>query len=225
VSRPVKTGRRGTGRSARARATRRRIVDAAHELFTGNGYIATTLEQIAQHADVAVQTVYFHFGNKATVLKEVVDIAAVGDDEPVALLDRPDFQQLAAETDPVRLVASWVDIGRDIFTRTAPIMQVVRDAAGSDAEMAAQWRTNEEQRAVAFRLFAEQLADRDALRPGLTVDDATDVIVALHGPEVFLILAARGWSPQRWADWMVPVLVDALLATPVEAAAPTSGQP
>ena len=211
MSGPVKTGRRGTGRSARARATRRRIVDAAQELFTTDGYIATTLEHIAARAGVAVQTVYFHFGNKATVLKEVVDVAAVGDDEPVALLERPGFQELAKEPDAAELIAQWVARGRDIYVRIAPIMRVVRDAAGADAEMAAQWRTNEEQRAVAFRLLAEQLAERDALRPGLTVDDATDVILALHGPEVFLVLAARGWSPQRWADWMAPVLVDALL--------------
>ena len=52
------------------------------------GYGSTTLEQIAARAGVAVQTVYFHFGNKRTVLKEAVDVAAVGDDEPVALLER-----------------------------------------------------------------------------------------------------------------------------------------
>lgn len=211
MSGPVKGRRRGTGRSARARATRRRIVDAAFELFTTDGYIATTLEQIAQRAGVAVQTVYFHFGNKGTVLKEVVYVSAVGDDEPVPLLDRPSYQRLLDEPDPRRLVAGWVENGREIYSRVAPIMRVVRDAAGADADMAAQWRANDEQRAVAFRLFAEQLAARDALRPGMSVDEATDVIVALHGIEVYLVLADRGWSPQRWAEWMAPLLAGALL--------------
>ncbi len=68
-------------RAARTRATRRRIVDAATELFVAEGYGATTLEQIAARAGVAVQTVYFHFGNKRTVLKEAVDVAAVGVDQ------------------------------------------------------------------------------------------------------------------------------------------------
>ena len=67
-------GGRGTRRAEQARATRRRIIDQAARLFTEQGYAATTLDQIAAAADVAVQTVYFHFRNKATVLKEVVDV-------------------------------------------------------------------------------------------------------------------------------------------------------
>src|SRR5690349_23235714 len=115
-------------RAARTRATRRRIVDAAAELFVGQGYAATTLEQIAARAGVAVQTVYFHFGNKRTVLKDAVDVAAVGDDEPVALLDRPWQDELRAEPDPRRVVALWVANGQAIYARIGPIMAVVRDA-------------------------------------------------------------------------------------------------
>ena len=65
-------------RAARTRATRRRIVDAAAALFVEHGYGVTTLEQIAARAGVAVQTVYFHFGNKRTVLKEAADPAGGG---------------------------------------------------------------------------------------------------------------------------------------------------
>jgi len=94
-------------RAARTRATRRRIVDAAAELFVAEGYGTTTLEQIAKRAGVAVQTVYFHFGNKRTLLREAVDVAAVGDDEQVALLERPWIEEIRAERDPRRLIALW----------------------------------------------------------------------------------------------------------------------
>src|SRR4051795_3821821 len=100
-------------RAARTRATRRRIVDAAAELFIGHGYGATTLEQVAARAGVAVQTVYFHFGNKRTLLKEAVDVAAVGDDEPVALLERPWLEELRAESDPQRILEGWVAASRE----------------------------------------------------------------------------------------------------------------
>ena len=86
----------GTRRAEQARATRRRITDQALELFLRQGYAATTLEQIAASAGVAVQTVYFHFGNKATVLKQIVDLLAVGDEEPLPMLDRPWVQQMRA---------------------------------------------------------------------------------------------------------------------------------
>ncbi len=126
-------------RSARSRATRRSVVTAAADLFIANGYGATTLEQIAERAGVAVQTVYFHFGNKRTVLKEAVDVAAVGDDEPVPLMERPWWRRLQQERDPARIVAAWVRNSREILGRVGPIMSVVRDAAAADPDMAAQW--------------------------------------------------------------------------------------
>jgi AcrR family transcriptional regulator len=196
-------------RAARTRATRRRIVDAAAELFVAEGYGTTTLEQIAKRAGVAVQTVYFHFGNKRTVLKEAVDVAAVGDDEQVALLERPWLDEVRAEPDPRRVVAVWAANGRNIYQRIGPIMRVVRDAAVIDPDMAAQWATNEEQRATAFRMLATILAERGALnRP---VDEAVDVLCALHGPEVYGVLTSRGWTPEQWERFTVESITAALL--------------
>lgn len=215
MGRPVKgTGRRGTGRTAKARETRHRIVTAAGELFVAQGYVPTTIGEIATRAGVAVQTVYFHFGNKRTVLKEVVDVAAVGDDEPVPLLDRPVMRALGDAPDPAALIAAWVEVGREISERVAPIMRVVRDSAAVDPDMAAQWQANEQQRAIAFGVLARQLHERGALRPGLDVRSAVDVIVAVHGLETFLLLKDRGWSPRRWQAWDTEMLCAALLADP-----------
>jgi AcrR family transcriptional regulator len=211
---PVKgvTGRRATRRGEQARATRRRIVDAAAALFIENGYPSTTLDQIAEQAGVAVQTVYFHFGNKRTVLKEAVDVAAVGDDEPVPLLDRPWLEQIRVEHDPHQVMALWVRTSRTIFGRIGPIMRVVRDAAAGDPDMADQWATNEQQRDTAHRLLAQLLADRGALKPDISVDDATDIIFALLSIELYLLLTAtRGWTPERWERWTTATLGATLL--------------
>jgi AcrR family transcriptional regulator len=196
-------------RAARTLATRRRILDAAAELFVAEGYGATTLEQIAARAGVAVQTVYFHFGNKRTVLKEAVDIAAVGDDEPTAMLDRPWLEQARSEPDPRQVIALWTAYGRDVVARVGPIMRVVRDAAVVDPEMAAQWAANETQTASAFRVLAEQLDAMDALR--VPVDRAVDILCALSGLEMYLLLAARGWTPQDWEQLVTRSLTHALL--------------
>jgi AcrR family transcriptional regulator len=90
VTDAVKTNRR----TEQARATRRRIIEGAREFFLDQGYAATALDQIAARAGVSVQTVYFHFGNKRTVLKEVVDMLAAGDDAPVPLVDRSWVQEV-----------------------------------------------------------------------------------------------------------------------------------
>jgi AcrR family transcriptional regulator len=204
----VKDGPRRT----RARATRRRITDAAAALFIAQGYGQTTLEQIAERAGVAVQTVYFHFGNKRTVLKEAVDVAAVGDDEPVALLERPWFERVQEESDPHRVIAMWVGNARSILERVGPVMGVVRDAAVTDADMAAQWDTNEAQRLAAYRTLARLLDERDALQPGMSVADATDIIFALLGLETYLLLTTRrSWSAEKWQRWVTGTLTAALL--------------
>jgi AcrR family transcriptional regulator len=182
------------------------------DLFVRQGYAATTLDQIATQAGVAVQTVYFHFGNKRTILKEAVDVAAVGDDEPVAMLDRPWVQQVRTEPDGRRALAIWLTNSRVIFTRVAPIMKIVRDAAGADPEMAAQWEVNQQQRLTAHRTLAQQLADKQALQPQISVEKAADIIFTLVSLEVYQLLTAEcGWTPAEWERWTTITLTDAIL--------------
>jgi len=204
--------KKGARRAEQARATRRRMIEHAATLFQREGYAATTIEQIASAAGVAVQTVYFHFGNKATVLKEVVDVLAVGDDEPVPMLQRPWVREVRETPDARRALALWLANSAMIFSRLAPVMKIVRDAAGSDPEMAAQWQTNAEQRFTAQRALVQQLADKGALRPGLSVDRAADIIFCLVSHEVyFLSTVSRGWTPVEWERWMFTTLESALL--------------
>jgi AcrR family transcriptional regulator len=199
-------------RAEQRRLTRRRIVAAAAELFLDSGYGRTTLDQVAARAGVAVQTVYFHFGNKATLLKEALDVAAVGDDEPVPLLDRAWLTELTAEPDPVRVIERWTDGGREIMQRVAPLLSVVRGTVGSDADLAAQWAVNEGQRRTAFRALAELLADRAALRPGLAVEDAADLAFLITSVENYIVATGTlGWSPERWQHSTVTLLIDGLL--------------
>src|SRR5687768_16130378 len=122
VKRPKKADSRPT-RAEQARATRRRIIAAAAEQFMAHGYGATRLDQVAERAGVAVQTVFFHFGNKRTLLKEALDVAAVGDDEPVALLERPWIEQIQQETDPRRIIELWMVTSRAIVERVAPLIR------------------------------------------------------------------------------------------------------
>src|SRR3954468_7168726 len=162
-------------RAEQARATRRRIIAAATAQFVEHGYGATLLEQVAEQAGVAVQTVYFHFGNKRTLLKEALDVAAVGDDEPVPLLERPWLTQIQEESDPRRIIERWLVTSRAIVDRIAPLMRVVRGATSTDAEVAAQWATNQAQTRTAYGFLIGLLAERGALRTGLDAEQARDI--------------------------------------------------
>ena len=53
--------------SAAKRRTAGAILDAAERLFLGRGYTATTMEDLSEAADVAVGSIYAHFGGKEGV--------------------------------------------------------------------------------------------------------------------------------------------------------------
>ena len=56
-------------RSRRKTEMRRRILDAAIERFVADGYDATTMDAIADHADVARATVFNHYPDKEQLLR------------------------------------------------------------------------------------------------------------------------------------------------------------
>ena len=204
-------GRRPT-RAEQARATRRRIVAAAAEHFVARGYAATPHEQVAEQAGVAVQTVYFHFGNKRTLLKHVMDVAAVGDDEPVPLLERPWLKQIQQETEPRRIIQLWLANSRQILHRVAPLMRVMRGATGTDPELAAQWETNQQQTRTAYALLAQLLAGRDALKPGVDIDQARDIAFTITNVETYLQFTyVCGWTPDQWQERTAAILAACLL--------------
>ena len=68
----------------------------------GDGYAATTMNAIADEADVAVQTLYAVFGNKRALLTTLINARVAGDDQTGPLRDREDWQAMERETDPHR---------------------------------------------------------------------------------------------------------------------------
>jgi AcrR family transcriptional regulator len=210
-ARRARAGQRRT-RAQQARATRGRIIAAATAQFVERGYGATLLEQVAEQAGVAVQTVYFHFGNKRTLLKEALDVAAVGDDEPVPLLQRPWLTEIQQEADPRRVIDLWLANGRSIIERVAPLMRVVRGATGTDPELAAQWDTNQRQTLTAHAVLAQLLAERGALKPGIDLEQARDIAFVTGNVETYLQFSdVCGWTLDQWQQRAGSILCAALL--------------
>ena len=61
----------GLSNAHRSAATRRALLDAAHELFATQGYAATTPLAIAQHAKRTQGALQYHFTDKATLFRAV----------------------------------------------------------------------------------------------------------------------------------------------------------
>lgn len=209
-------------RAERSRRTREKIIEAARELFVAQGYGATNLQEVADRAGVAVQTIYFVFRNKRTLFKDVVDTSIVGDTEPVATMDREWFRAACAEPTAAGQLRAHVHGTREILDRVAPIMPLIAAAAATDPEIAAQWPDDEGPRYTVQHAAAQALAGKPDARPDVSVAMAADLLFGLLSPQLYLAFVRdRGWAPDRWEDWAYTTLRDQLCAEPA-AGRPTS---
>jgi AcrR family transcriptional regulator len=202
-----------TRKQIAAEETQRVIVEAAAGLFLEHGYHATSIGRIASEAGVAVQTIYNAVGSKRDLLSRVLDFVAAGERSPVPV---PQFmrEQAEVEPDPTRIIAQLVEFWRGALPRTAPVFRIIREAAAADPEIAVLERDRAAQRLRNYRQAAQLLADRGALRPGLTIDSAAAAIFAIGHPEIYRALVLDGaWDDDAWADWLQPTLEAALLRT------------
>lgn len=202
----VKSGRsyNSPQREQQAQATRRRILTAATELFATRGYPAVTMAEIARHAGVSLPTVYLYFAGKAVL------VAAMAEE----LVAAPDLsvEQVEHTPDPVRQLRIGARIVRTLNERAWLVADILRGARGSDVHLTAIWETWQRRHLDANRRAAQALATRNALRPGLTVDEATDILYTLTSTDVYRSLVTeRGWSPDRYERWLFHVARDELL--------------
>ncbi|NDU74474.1 TetR family transcriptional regulator [Actinomadura sp. DSM 109109] len=212
----METVKRPDKRAERSRRTRGKVIEAARDLFAAQGYGATSLQEVADRAGVAVQTVYFVFGNKRTLFKEVVDTSIAGDAEPVATLERAWFREACAQPTAAGQLRAHVHGTAGILARVAPLMPMIAAASAADAQIAAQWPDGPDQRYTVHLAAAEALAAKADARPGVPVAKAADLLFALLSPQLYLLFVQdRGWSPDAWEEWAFTTLAAQLCTAPV----------
>jgi AcrR family transcriptional regulator len=170
------------------------------------------MEAIAGEAGVAVQTVYAAFGTKRAILSRLVDIAVVGDERPVPLLEREGPQAVVHERDQRRQIAMFAQGITEIMGRVSPLFAVIRAAAPAEPEIATLLGGLLQQRLEGMRFFVDALAANGSLRAGMTRGRAAETVWALSSPEVHrLFTVTRGWSPKRYEAWLQDMVEAALL--------------
>jgi AcrR family transcriptional regulator len=194
-------------RAARAARTRQAIRDAAEFLFLRDGYARTSMKAIATRAGVSEKTMYLAFANKATLLRQVVEVAVRGDEAPGPMADRPEWRALALGP-PEEMFARFAALSANLMTRTAALIALGEAAADVDPELAEQrYRVHEANRNEC-KTLAAALKFRGALAPHIDVQDAADIIYALAGSEnIFLRLTREcGWNEAQYADLIAHTL-------------------
>jgi AcrR family transcriptional regulator len=201
-------------RERQAKATRRAVLEAARQLFIAQGYGATTVEQIAQHAGVSKPTVFTAVGNKQLLLRAVRDVAIAGDDEPVAVAKRPATDRIRAEPDQRRAVALLARHLTGVASRYAELHEVVHAAADSgEDELRDLWQLEEDQRLTGARLWIEVLTDKGPLRQGLDPGTAVDLLWLLMSPDnYYRLVHRRRWTNKQYQRWLAAAIVQLLSA-------------
>jgi AcrR family transcriptional regulator len=200
-------------RKAQAAATRRAIIDAAAASFVERGYVATSIETIAEAAGVSRATVFTSVGGKKALLKKAYDVALVGDDEPIPFPLRPASLAVRAEPDPRRFLVGYVGLVVDINTRLAPIYEAVRGAASADPEVRDVFEAiGAERRIGAGNVIRDLVAKGGSLREGLDEEAAADILWVLIDAGLFhLLVHRRRWSRKRFQAWLAETMQQQLL--------------
>jgi len=201
-----------TNRQRQAAETRRRIFEAAQELFTRDGYVTTTIAAIAEHAGVAVQTVYASTKSKRDILKGILDLAISGEEEQVPVQASSRWREIEAEPDPRTKLRELARLHRDICVREAPAFAIMADAAGSDPEIRTLMHDMADQRYQDHHRLAKTLHQTGHIRSDLSSRRAADIIWALANEQTYLALVRdRRWSAHDYEGWLADQLIATLL--------------
>ena len=187
--------------------TRRRIIEATRKLLEREGYAGMTIEAVARAAQVSAPTVYSIFKSKTGILIALLDQSMFGQD-----YDEMVRQALSAKDpeDRLRLAAS---VARQIRGAQSAAFELLRGAGVVAPELAKLEQQRERLRYDGEKSMITSLRDSGELRPGLSFQTARDVFWMLTGGDVYrMLVSERGWSPQKYEDWLADTLVDSLLA-------------
>ena len=201
-----------TTRRAAADRTRRRVLAAAHHLFTTRGYAETSVAQVARRARVSVDTLYAAVGRKPQLLLAVHDMALAGGPEPVPAEQRDYVRAVLEAPDARAKITTYAEALGHLLPTTVPLMNALREAGTTEPECRKVWLAISERRAANMMLFAADLRATGELRADLTDRQVADLVWAMNSPEYFGLLAARGFTPQDYAEQVADVWCRTLLS-------------
>lgn len=199
----------------KAAETRAKVIDAARRMFLERGYAGATIPRIAAEAGVAVETVYRCAAGKAGLLAAAIEAALAGgvDRAEVPVEHRPGIRRVIDEPDPVRQLELYAATQPGLYHRAGSLLRVLDEAAAGNADLAQLREQHAARRLEGMRRFAGLLAERGALRTGLSVERAADILVTVCAQANYdSLVSGRGWSHDAYRDWVADTLAHSLLA-------------
>lgn len=176
------------------------VLATATSLFAERGWSATGMRDIAKEAGVAVETVYANFGSKTELLLTAIDVGVVGDAEPVALSQRPEFAALG-----IGSIADRIDAAARMLTqinrRSWGLRRALNEAAGSEPQLASRLHELERRRRENIREGVEMVVGSPV------EEDLLDALWVVMGADVFWLLTqVGGRSADHYERWLATMI-------------------
>ncbi len=206
--RPRNTTRLREAAAASRAETRRLLVAAAGAEFARVGYVAATVNRIAETAGVTVQTLYLAWGSKRELLAAYAESS----------LQTPPAQSgqfHAARLHPATPAGTLAQIAT-LFCHAARRMGIAwkayRDGAAVDTAIAEEMHRLETMRRTTFAAVLAAIPD-DAMR--VTREDAIDTVWAIASPSMYEVMVSHaGHTLERFEEWLTKTLQNAILRDP-----------
>jgi AcrR family transcriptional regulator len=188
-----------SARELSALETRRRILDAAQDLMLGGGYRAMTINELAVRAQVSTQTVYNSVGGKGAVVKAVYDKLLAGDDDAIAMSERPEFLAIRDAPDLETWATAYAAWARSIMVRVGPLLgALLEHGPAGDPVLEDLVASMDRERRTGNDNSLRRLLPRATTR-----SRAVDAVWTLTAPEVYdRLVTKRGWSHQAYEAWL-----------------------
>jgi AcrR family transcriptional regulator len=194
-------------REQMALQTRADILGAARRLFAQRGYAATSINDIAEEAGVAIQTIYARLGSKRGMLLALIDLI----DEEAGV--GPLAQQVASAASPLVALRAGVRVTRSFQERCGDIIEALVSAAGAEPELADAVAEGQRRHRDGARLTIGRIQELEGLRNDVPAAQAQALFALSTSHEAWRELI-RGyqldWDPAE--GWLVDALSRALLA-------------
>lgn len=182
--------------------------DAGHRLFARDGFAATSIKKIAHEAGVSERTVYTHYRNKVEIFQDALNVAIAGDEEPVAMRDRPEFEEVLRMPSARELISEAVLRNGRILARAGALIMAGIESPGADADMRRISDEGEHAMRANCLALAEALVGTGEVREEYDAERVADVLTTMLSPHVHQVL---GWPAQRYEAWLTDAVRASLL--------------
>jgi AcrR family transcriptional regulator len=199
-------------RQRQAAQTRRRIVEAAIEVFSENGYQAATFAQIAKRAGVSIETVQKH-GPKTALLWAAVEVASFGvEGRNLDFFATKYGTAMLQVSDPDGFAAFMGETMLAINGPVAGVWTAVTGAAPGDSEL----RGHFVERLAEIRRQIENVlrvvAERGWLRTDVPFDDLVEALCVITSVESYVrFVRLDGKSHEQYKAFLTRTVRDTIL--------------